>query len=103
VLFAADASYKFAYSTVLNALAFERDNRETIKAIAPQVKPALDKVRETTWEIDQKWARARSAYKANPTPAGLTTLETILAEIEKLMPIVTVALEPYIGKLTATP
>lgn len=93
-----DASYKFAYETALSPLKFEKDNRTAIFALSPSVglavKQALDKVRAEIWTIDQRWAAARQAYKANPTPAGLSTLQTILAEIERIIPVVQSQLAP---------
>lgn len=101
VLYVTDAAYKFAYTTVQGALKFERDNRKEIAAVAPQIKPALDKLRPVVADIDLRWARAREAYQAHPTPAGLSAYQKTVAEIERLMPIVQQELEPYFTKLTA--
>jgi len=94
----ADASYQFAYSTVLAPLRFERDNRVMIFAANPQVglsvKHAMDRVREQVWMVDVRWATARKAYRASPTPAGLTALQTILAEIQRIIPAVQSQLDP---------
>lgn len=94
----ADASYKFAYETALMPLRFERENRAQIAMLSPtigaQVKTALDEVREEVWKIDQRWALARKAYKANPTPAGLSTIQAILSEIERLIPVIQSQLSP---------
>lgn len=102
----ADASYKFAYQTVDGVLKFERDNRAAIKALSPtvglDVKHALDRIRPTVWDIDQRWAVARRAYRLNPTPAGLTTLQTLLAEIQRLVPVVQAELVP-INQALSTP
>lgn len=93
-----DASYKFAYETALSPLKFEQDNREAIFALSPSVglavKKALDKARADIWDIDKRWALARVAYKANPTPAGLSILQTVLAEIERIIPVVQSQLSP---------
>lgn len=93
-----DASYKFAYETALSPLKFERDNRAEIFALSPDVglsvKQSLDKVRAEIWDIDQRWAAARKVYKANPTPGGLTTLQTVLSEIERIIPVVQSQLAP---------
>lgn len=99
----ADASYKFAYETTLAVFAFERDNRAAIWAISPDVKHALDKARPQVVAIDLRWAQARHLYRAHPTPAGLTTLQTILAEINRLVPIVQAQLAPMNQALLAQP
>lgn len=95
----ADASYKFAYEGTLSVFRFERENRLDIWKLAPGVKRELDKLRPKMWDIDRRWALARQAYKANPTPAGLSTLQTILAEIQRLLPAVQAQLEPVNAKL----
>jgi len=108
-LYLADASYQFAYEAVLAPLRFERDNRASIFAINPtiglSVKRAMDKVREQVWAVDVRWATARKAYRASPTPAGLTALQTILAEIQRLIPVVQGQLDPVYQSLVkpATP
>lgn len=85
-----DASYKFAYETAINACGFEKNHRAEIKAIIPSqwltIKNAFDGVRDSIWEVDSRWAVARRAYKLNPTPAGLSTVQTILAEMNRLVP-----------------
>ena len=94
----ADASYKFAYETALTAARFERDNRAAIAALSPSVgasvKTGMDKMRAQVLEVDLRWAKARQAYKLRPTPGGLTTLQTILAEIQRLVPVVESQLAP---------
>lgn len=100
VLYTLDASYKFAYGVVAGGLKLEMDNRESVAALSPEVKPALDKVRNVVWEIDQKWATARKAYKDNPNEEGLANLKGVLSELEKIVPIVQDALTPYIQKLS---
>lgn len=100
----ADASYKFAYETALAAYRFERDNRELIWRLSPtigaRVKAALDDARATTWDIDQRWARARQAYRANPTPAGLSAVQTALAELERIIPVIQSQLAPVYQLVT---
>lgn len=100
----ADASYKFAYETVLSPLKFEKDNRAQIMALDPQiglkVKQALDKVRVEVWEVDVRWAKARNMYRANPTPVGLSNLQTILLELQRIIPVVQAQLVPVYQVLT---
>jgi hypothetical protein len=87
-----DASYRFAYDTALSVFRFEREHRAEIFDLSPvigqKIKTALDGARATVWEVDQRWARARLAYRLNPTPAGLTTLQTVLSELERIIPVI---------------
>lgn len=99
----ADASYKLAYDTALAVFRFERNHRAEIYRLSPQVKTELDKLRPQVVAIDRRWALARQAYKANPTPSGLTTLQTILAEAQRLLPVVQSQLAPMNRVLTQTP
>lgn len=98
-----DASYKFAYETVLSPLRFEKEHRAEIYALSPTVgaavKAKLDDIRAEVWKIDVRWALARKAYRSSPTPAGLTTLQTILAEVERLIPVAQSQLAPVYGEL----
>lgn len=98
-LFLADAAYRFAYETIGSVFKFERDNREEIWALTPKVKEELDKLRAKANEIDRRWAFARQAYRQNPTPAGLSTLQTILSEIQRLLPTVQSQLAPVYEKV----
>lgn len=90
----ADASYKFTYETALSVFAFERDNRLAIWALSPDVKHALDAIRPKVVEVDRRWAQARKLYKANPTPAGLNVLQTILAEAQRLLEVARQQVQP---------
>lgn len=96
----ADASYKFAYETALTVFRYERDNRVAIFTVAPGVKRELDKLRPTVVDIDQRWALARKTYRLSPTPEGLTTLQTILAEIQRLLPVIQGQISPVYSSLT---
>lgn len=93
----ADASYKFAYESVVGVFEFERANRAEILKLTPSVKEELDKLRPQVVAVDQRWALAHRAYRANPTPAGLSTLGTILAELQRLLPVV----QSQLGAVTA--
>jgi hypothetical protein len=86
-LLIADNLYRVAYTSLDLLFTVEKDNRAALWALNPNIKRGLDKVRNEAWEINVQWATARSLYKANPTPAGLATLETILAKIQQLVPV----------------
>ena len=95
-LYQADLAYKTAYDAVDSALQLELSNRASIALIAPGVKPALDKIRPTVWQVDQEWALARAAYTASPTPAGLTALQTIVGQIQQLLSAAQAAIGPVL-------
>lgn len=96
----ADASYKLAYTSIQTVFAFERDNRTAIYKLTPSVKEALDKVRPTVVDIDLRWATARRAYRLNPTPEGLSTINSILSEIARIVPAVQAQNVPLVNALT---
>lgn len=100
-----DASHKFAYETIDSVFAFEKSHREQVKAISPevylQVKHAMDDARKKAWEVEKRWATARKIYMDNPTPEGLTTVQQILAEFQRLLPVIQSQLTPVNALLTA--
>jgi hypothetical protein len=87
-LFIADSAYKLSYDAVDAVFAFERDNRAKLQSVSPSIKTALDSIRPQALDIDRRWALARAAYKVSPTPANLTVVQEILAEIQRLVPVV---------------
>jgi hypothetical protein len=91
-LLIADNLYKVAFTSLDLLFNIERDNRAALWALNPNIKRGLDKVRDDAWEINKQWAEARVLYKANPTPEGLTKLQTILAKIQQLIPVAQSAL-----------
>lgn len=99
----ADASWKLAYETVLGVMEFERENRQALWDISPDIKRSLDSIRPTVVDIRLRWNQARQIYEANPTPAGLTTLQTIMSEIERLVPVVQAQLTPAKAQLGINP
>jgi len=87
-LYVTDAAYHLAYDAVDQVLLFEMNNRAQLQAVSPKIKTALDGIRPTAADIDHRWAMARAAYKASPTAANLTVIQKILAEIQRLVPVV---------------
>lgn len=79
-----DAAFSMAYAALDGVFTWERDNRVAVWAISPQIKKTLDSIRPQAAEAVKQFAVARAAYKANPTPAGLATLQTILAKAQQL-------------------
>ena len=80
----ADASYDLAYSTIDAAFTFEKENRDALWKISPEIKHTLDSIRPQAWLVNMQWAAARKAYVANPTPPGLSSLQTFLSQIQNL-------------------
>jgi len=82
--FVVDLAFSTAYSAVDAAFTFEKNNRELLWRVSPEIKYTLDKIRPVAWSTVQKYSRARRVYLASPTPAGLSTLQSLLVNIEKL-------------------
>lgn len=82
--FILDTLYKLTYSTVDLVFALERQNERFFWSISPDIKHTVDKVRLQAVPINLEFHRARNAYKSNPTPAGLATLETILGKMRQI-------------------
>lgn len=102
-LFVADSSYKLAYDAVDAVFKFERNNRAQLATISPKIKLTLDQYRATAVDIDRRWALARQAYKANSIPANLSTLQDVLAEVQRLVPVVQSQLTPAIARAATVP
>jgi hypothetical protein len=99
----ADSSYQFVYESILTVMKFERNNRKEIWALTPEVKHGLDKLRPQVVDVSRRWAAARQAYRANPTPAGLTALQTLLAEIDRLLAVAQSQIAPVYNTLANRP
>jgi hypothetical protein len=82
--FVVDLAFSTAYSAIDAALTFERNNREMLWKVSPDIKHNLDAIRPVAWDITVRYAKARKQYLANPLPAGLTTLQNVLGEIQKI-------------------
>jgi hypothetical protein len=87
-----DATYDLAYSTLDAAFKFERDNRALLWKASPTIKHTLDAVRPQAVQVNAEYLTARAAYIANPIPAGLSTLQSILAKVQQLSVTATAAL-----------
>jgi hypothetical protein len=96
--YVADQTFNAAYAVVDSAFKWEMDNRAALFKLDPAIKHTLDKIRPTAWNIAQRWAVARKTYEANPIPANLSTMQTLVAEIQSIIPAVTAA-----EALSATP
>lgn len=83
-LFIVDSAFDLAFTTVNSIFELERANRQLLWGISPDIKHTLDSIRPQAVEAVQKYGLARRAYLASPTPAGLTSLQTILFQIQNL-------------------
>lgn len=82
--FVTDSAYNLAYSAIDAAFKFERDNRALLWGRTKQIKRELDRIRPQAVAANGKYLEARAVYLANPTPANLTILQALLAEIQRL-------------------
>lgn len=80
-----EAAYDLAYSTLDGVFKFEEDNRAGLWKLNPKIKQTLDKIRPQAWDYNVEYLTARAAYKANPVPSGLTTLQTISTKLQQLL------------------
>lgn len=90
--YAVDAAYDLAYGAMDGAFKFEQQNRQLLWQISPEIKHALDKVRPQALVVARQYTAARKAYLANPTPSGLSTLQTTLSRLQQLSAAATAAL-----------
>lgn len=79
-----DVAYDLAYSTIDAAFKFERDNRQMLWMTSPNIKRTLDQIRPQAVEANARYLAARAVYMNHPVPSNLSTLETILAEVQRL-------------------
>lgn len=84
VFYAVDAAFDVAYSVVDGAFKFERENRVKLFKLEPKIKHALDEIRPEAASLVIQYTRARTFYLLTPTPAGLTELQSILAQVQKI-------------------
>lgn len=101
-LYTADASFDLAYKTMDAAFKIERDNRDYFWKLSPQIKHTMDRLRVIAQQAVNDYAAARTAYLANPTPAGLTGVQAVLAQIQQLVYAATAAVGQAGQPLTNT-
>lgn len=90
--FVVDSAYNLAYSTIDAAFKFEHDNRQYLWGLSPQIKKTLDSIRPQAAAADSEYLTGRAAYLANPTPAGLSGLQAILAKVQQYASAISAAL-----------
>lgn len=91
-LFLADSTFRLAHAALDAAFTTERDNRALLSQVAPGVKPALDKIRDPAWAAVQRYALARAAYLAAPSPDALANLTALTGELQRLSAAATASL-----------
>lgn len=82
--YSVDSGFNLAYAALDGAFTFERNNRDALFKLNPDIKHSLDKIRPGALNVAKKYALARRAYLSMPTPAGLTELQTILGEVRQI-------------------
>ena len=87
-----DAGYSLARGVITGAFDFEYQNRALLWKVSPNIKHALDQIRPLWVDANNRYLAARAVYLANPVPAGLSNLQTILSEISRLATSATAAI-----------
>lgn len=83
--YTADSAFWLAYTSLDTIFSIERNNREALFKISPEIKHSLDAIRPTALEVSQGYLRARQAYIAHPSPAGLTGVNLLLSKLQQLV------------------
>ena len=84
-LYAADSSFELAYKALDAVFLIERNNRAYFWNLSPAIKHTIDKIRVSAQQVVNDYAAARIAYLANPTAAGLTGVQAVLAQAQQLL------------------
>lgn len=92
IFYSTDVAFNFAYTLVDTAFTFEKNNRQLLWSISPDIKKTLDRFRPQAAAIVLQYTASRKAYMATPTPAGLTQLQTLLSHLQSLNSAVQAAL-----------
>jgi hypothetical protein len=80
----AEMGFKVTHLAIKLAFDLEFNNRVVFWNISPEIKKTLDKLRPVVNQAIIEYDLARTAYMANPTPAGLSTLQTVLSKLKQL-------------------
>lgn len=93
ILFQTDSAFDLAFTATQATFKFERDNREMLWKVSPDIKHSLDAARPTAFQCGQEYQRARAAYLLSPTPEGMDTLKTVLSKMSSIYSSVVVVLK----------
>lgn len=83
-LFVVDSAYQLAYQATDTVFTAEKNNRDLLWKVSPNIKHTLDIIRPQAVKANADYLAARAVYLANPTPANLTGLKAILAKVQQL-------------------
>lgn len=83
-LYQVDSAYLLAYNVLDTAFTIERNNRQLLWDLSPDIKKTLDTIRPEAVRVRNDFHTARTAYVKSPSTAGMTILEQILASVQKL-------------------
>jgi hypothetical protein len=90
--FIVDSGFDLAASTIDGVFKFERENRAALFKLSPAIKHDLDTLRPQVLSVEKDYLKARAAYMANPVPANVSTLQTILGKVQQLVAAVSAAM-----------
>lgn len=79
-----ESAYALALAAFKTASRLEIDNRAALWAVSTNIKHTLDEIRPKALAADRAYAKARMAYLKDPTPDGLSGLQTILGQFQQL-------------------
>ena len=82
-LFVTDASFDLAYQALDTAFKYERDNRQLLWQLSPDIKKRMDALRTEANRVATDYAVARQTYLAQPTPVNLSNLNTVLRKLQQ--------------------
>ena len=83
-LYVADASYKLAYDLLDKVFTIEKENRDVLWKLNPNIKHTIDSIRAQAWPVTQQWAACRKVYLANPVASNLDSLNAALGKLQQL-------------------
>jgi len=82
--YALEVSYDLALSAFKTASRLEIDNRQLFWSVSPEIKHTLDAIRPQALAAARAYSKARAIYVSNPTPSGLSGLQTLLGQFQNL-------------------
>jgi hypothetical protein len=96
--FDAELAFDLTASILETVHTFEHNHRAELWALSPDIKRTLDKVWPVATAAEMAYAKASQAYIDNPTPGGLTGVQSALAEIQHAWTSVKAALPESVLK-----
>lgn len=84
VRFQADTAFLLAYNAIDFVFNQELNNRALLARVSPKITPAIDAIRPAALDVRNRYLAASDAYAANPSPVGLSTMQSLITEIGKI-------------------